>query len=290
LQERIESLARQMAEAAAFSPGVGGPEAREQRLARLNMELRALRASYSDKYPDILRIKHEIAELEQELAAKPARPDEDQTAATTNPQVLRLREAKAQADSELGILKNEEKRLRSALASYIGRIENAPKREQEFRELTRDYESTRETYASLLKRYEEAQMAENMEQRQKGEQFRLLDAAVPSAQPAAPNRLRLLLMALAGSVALAVGVILLAEQINAPFHSLDELRTRSTVPVLQSIPLIVTPEDTVRRQRRLRMAAASVTVALFMIVGASYFIAHGNERLVTLVTSSKGRM
>jgi uncharacterized protein involved in exopolysaccharide biosynthesis len=290
LQERRESLGRQIAEAASLAPGAAGPEDRAQRLARLNMELRALRSTYSDKYPDIVRIKHEIAELEQEIAAKPAEPDEAKQVTSTNPHVLRLKEARAQADSELSILKNEEKRLRSALASYIGRLENSPKREQEFRELNRDYESTRETYASLLKRYEEAQMAESMEQRQKGEQFRLLDAAVPSAQPAAPNRLRLLFMAFAGSIALAVGVVFLAEQINAPFHSLDELRNRSTVPVLHSIPLIVTPDDMSRRQRRLRMAAASVTVALFMVVGASYFIAHGNERLVTLVAGSKGRM
>jgi uncharacterized protein involved in exopolysaccharide biosynthesis len=290
LQERLESLGRQITEAASLSPGAGGPEAREQRLARLNMELRALRSIYSDKYPDIVRIKHEIAELEQELAARPAGPDETNAIAATNPAVLRLKESKAQTESELSILRNEEKRLRSALASYIGRIENSPKREQEFRELTRDYESTRETYTSLLKRYEEAQMAESMEQRQKGEQFRLLDAALPSAQPAAPNRLRLLLVAFAGSIALAVGVVLLAEQINAPFHSLDELRARSPVPVLHSIPLIVTPDDTTRRQRRLRVAAASVAVALFVIAGASYFIAHGNERLVTLVSGSKGRL
>jgi polysaccharide chain length determinant protein (PEP-CTERM system associated) len=284
--ERRESVARQLSDAAAMNPGTSGPEGVAERLARLNGELRALRTTYSDKYPDIARIKHEIAALESEAAAGETKTDK-KPALTVSTQVLRLKQTQGELDSELNILKGEEKRLRNALASYIGRVENSPKREQEFRELSRDYDSTRENYASLMKRYEDAQLAESMEQRQKGEQFRLLDPAVPGSEPTAPNRLRLLFMALAGCAALAVGVVMATEKINAAFHSVDELRLTSSVPVLLSIPLIVTPEDTLRDQRRFRVAAASVGVALLVIVGTSFFIAHGNEQLVALV--SKGR-
>ena len=154
--------------------------------------------------------------------------------------------------------------------------------------MTRDYDSTREYYQSLMKRYDDAQLAESMEQRQKGEQFRVLDPAVPAAYPTAPNRLRLIIMALAASVGLAVAGVMLAERINAPCHSLDELRALTTLPVLLSIPLIVTPEDTARRNRRMRLAAASVVAGLVLLVGVSFFIAHGNEQLALLVT--RGRM
>jgi polysaccharide chain length determinant protein (PEP-CTERM system associated) len=282
--ERRESLVRQINDVAAMSPGTAGSEGVAERLARLHQELRALRTTYSDKYPDIARIKHEIAALEGEAAAGDAKPD---TKPIASPQLARLKQAQSDLESELNILKGEDKRLRSALASYIGRVENSPKREQEYRELSRDYDSMRENYASLLKRYEDAQLAESMEQRQKGEQFRLLDPAVPGSEPTAPNRLRLLFMALAGCAALAVGVVMATEQINAAFHSVDELRITSSVPVLLSIPLIVTPEDTLRDRRRFRVAAASVGVALLVIAGTSFFIAHGNEQLVALV--SKGR-
>ena len=81
--------------------------------------------------------------------------------------------------------------------------------------------------------------------------------------------------------------VVATEHINAAYHSVDELRTTTPVPVLLSIPLIVTPEDMLRDQRRFRIAAASVAIALVVIVGASFFIAHGNEQLVALVT--KGR-
>jgi len=287
VQERREALVKQMNDATAMSAGGTGPEAGADRMARLQAELRQLRTTYSDKYPDIVRIKEEIATLERE-AGEGASKDDKKPVAAMSPYVLRIKQAQTELEGELNALKGEEKRLRSAIASYIGRVENSPKREQEYRELARDYDSMRENYASLLKRYEEAQLAESMEQRQKGEQFRLLDPAVPAAEPTAPNRWRLLFGALVACLALAVGVVIGAEQINAAFHSVDDLRNLSAVPVLLSIPLIVTPEDTERRQRRMRFAAVSVSVGLLLIIGASFFIAYGNEQLVALVT--KGRM
>ena len=112
------------------------------------------------------------------------------------------------------------------------------------------------THQSLVKRYEEAQLAESMEQRQKGEQFRVLDPALPSTVTAAPNRLQLLMMALVLSVGLAAGVAILAEMLDTSFHSADDLRAFTTVPVLVSIPRIVTEADL--RQRRLRFRLVGV--------------------------------
>jgi polysaccharide chain length determinant protein (PEP-CTERM system associated) len=289
--ERREAIARQLMEAGSFSSTATGPEAGIDQLTRLNEELRRLRTVYSDKYPDVVRLKQEIASLERELAEGRTTPattrEAPKTPPTSNPYVLRLRQAQSDVESEINILKGEEKRLRAALVSYIGRVENAPKREQEFRELSRDYESTRENYASLMKRYEEAQLAENMEQRQKGEQFRVIDPAFPSGEPTAPNRLRYLIMALVASGALAIASVVLAEQLNASFHSVDDLRALSAVPVLLSIPLIVTADDTARRLRRFRMGTASFAVALVLIIGVSWFVAHGNEQLVSFLSRGK---
>jgi succinoglycan biosynthesis transport protein ExoP len=281
--ERRASLARQMADAAA---GPGGGEGLTQRRTRLEVELRALRATYSEKYPDVARLKQEIAEIDQELA-DPAKAKAKATSTKVSPELVRLREMHSQAENELAILKGDETRLRSALARYIGRVENAPQREQELGDLMRGYEASRDYHTSLLKRYEDAQLAESLEHRQKGEQFRVLDAAVPSAQPAAPDRMRLVLISLAACLALAVGAVVLAENFKPSFHSVDELRALTNVPVLLSIPLIVTPEDTARKARRMRLAATGVALCLVMLVGLSFFIAYGNEQLALLV--SRGR-
>ena len=93
--------------------------------------------------------------------------------------------------------------------------------------MSRDYEATKEIYGSLLKRQEEAQLAESMEQRQKGEQFRIFDPAIASEQPAAPNRIRLISMGLLLSLGLAAGAVVLAEQLDTSFHKVDDLRAFS---------------------------------------------------------------
>src|SRR5438132_7481774 len=128
LGERREALARQLADAASMSPGAAaGPDGKVERLARLNQELRSLRSTYSDKYPDIARLKEEIATLEREIA-EPEPPTEQKATAAMSPAAFRIKLAQSEVQSELSILKGEEKRLRNALAAYIGRVENSPKR------------------------------------------------------------------------------------------------------------------------------------------------------------------
>jgi protein tyrosine kinase modulator len=289
--ERRETLSVQLTEAASFGPMVGAPgggaapapELTAVRLARRKQELQELRTRYSDKYPDVVRVKDEIAALEREVAQAKPESSGDPAAAQSIPPgsyVLRLREALRAADAELKILKSEEQRLRGAIAAYQTRVENTPRREQEFQDISRDYESTRELHLSLRKRYEEAQLAENMEQGQKGEQFRILDPALPAASPAAPDRPKLLLLVLVLSLGAAAGAAVLAETVDTSFRSAKELSTFTGMPVLARIPRISTAADQSRQRLRFRRAAAGAVVGLVLVVGGSYFIAHGNELLV----------
>jgi hypothetical protein len=77
---------------------------------------------------------------------------------------------------------------------------------------------------------------------------------------------------------------MVAEMLDTSFHSVNELRAFSIVPVLVSIPRIVTKADQKRRQRRFRLAAAGTMLGLIVLAGASYFIGHGNEQLTQLLT------
>jgi polysaccharide chain length determinant protein (PEP-CTERM system associated) len=308
--ERRQALSSQLAEAESFhsTPSAAAaialgvplaptelsePARLAQKLAKKKEELGQLRAQFSDKYPDVVQLAAEVAVLEQELASAQASTPKSaegptssapKPSAPVSPYVLRLKEALSETQAELKVLKAEESRLRDVTASYQARIEKVPRREQEFREISRDYESTRELYASLMKRYEEAQIAENMEQRQKGEQFRVLEPAVPHQRPAAPNRTRLLAMTLILSLGLAAGVIFLAEQIDTSFHKVDDLRAFSNVPVLVSIPRIVTSTDLHRQWWRMRLVATGAFIGLAIVVGLSYFVASGNEGLIFLLT------
>ena len=86
----------------------------------------------------------------------------------------------------------------------------------------------------------------------------------------------------------AVAAVILAEQINAACHSMDDLRSLTAAPVLLSIPLIVTSDDTERHNRWMRTATVSVVASLVLLVGVSFFVARDNETLVQFV--SRGRM
>ena len=298
--ERQQTLSSQLAEADSLASETGstGVAARPSaRLVQMKDELIRLRSQFSERYPDVIQLKEQIAALERELAeTKSTEPKPDEKSATeqatspagpVSPYVLRLKQALNEVQTDLKILKSEEQRLRARLASYQTRVENVPRREQEFQELSRDYESTRELYQSLMKRHDEARLAESMEQRQKGEQFRIIEPAVPDPRPAAPNRLRLVVMALAISLGLAVGSAVLAETIDTSFHSVDDLRAFSPVPVLVSIPKIVTQVDLRRARWRMRLAASVALIGLVVLVGIAYVVASGNEQLVALL--ARGR-
>ncbi|MBI2359963.1 MAG: hypothetical protein HYV04_13880, partial [Deltaproteobacteria bacterium] len=126
-----------------------------------------------------------------------------------------------------------------------------------------------------------------LEQRQQSEKFRILDAAIPPQYPVAPNRFLLSLLGLIFSLCLAAGAVVVAEQIDTSFHSVDDVRAFTKVPVLVSIPSIVTEQDLKRRSRRFRLGLAGAVAGLMLIVGSSYYVAHDNEGLVRLLTRQR---
>jgi polysaccharide chain length determinant protein (PEP-CTERM system associated) len=283
LAERRDQLAAQLAAARAES----GDETDEMRLARLKKELTMLRIRYTDLWPDIIRIKDEIARLEKQIA-EPKPKVEVKAPVVPTPQVLRAQEALQNAETELKLARADEQRLKRSIQTYQTRLDNAPLREQAYLDATRDYQSTKEHYQTLAKRYEESRLGESMEQRQKGEQFRILDSAVPSSTPTAPRRFRLLFASLAVSLVLGGGAMVLAELLDTSFHSTADLRAYTTVPVLVTIPRIVTEGDARRSRWRFRLAAAGVVIGLVVLAGSAFIFAHGNEQLAQLVSRGGG--
>jgi len=293
LEEKRELLAMQMPDAIpSLSPIVATPTAANAeltsdatRLIRLRHQLDELTSRFTDTHPAIGRKQAEIAALEQrirrdaeEARAVPTKVDGPSPVAPS-PHAMRTKQMLGETEAEIKVLQSEDVRLRKALVIHEERVANTPRREQEFQELSRDYLSTKELYQSLLKRHDEAQMAADMELRQKGEQFRILDPALPSAVPAAPNRRRLFMIAFVLSLGLAVAAVIVAEQLNTSFHTADALTRFTTVPVLVSIPRIVADVDE-RLRWRFRLATTGTVLALALIAGLSYFVRYGREGLL----------
>jgi polysaccharide chain length determinant protein (PEP-CTERM system associated) len=292
--QRRDSAAAQLATADGYAQMPAAPgatpvvaESPAMRVERLNRELSVALGRYTELHPTVERLRAQLADAEREVRqprADGSSSRRDTAALAEIPYVRSLREQQRAAEAELRVLKEREQRMRADIAVYRARIDNTPRREQEFLDLSRDYDATKTHYQSLLKKQKEAQVAESMEQRQKGEQFRLVDPAIASTIAAAPNRLRLLALGVALSAGLAAALVMLAEFLNTSFHTADELRALGGgVPVLARIPWIVTEADAKRQRQRFNMGVAAVAVALIVVAGVSFAVGHGNERLVHLI-------
>ena len=258
------------------------PDASAERREKLQQELTALRIRYNENYPDISLLKAQIAAIEQQPAAleSPKKPGQP-TDAPPTPYMQQMKKEIGELEAEIKALNTEEKNALSSIARYQQRVENTPRRDQELLLILRDYDTAKSLYQSLLKRVEEAKLAENLEQRQKGEQFRLLEPALPQEKPVAPKRSKLLLMGLVAAMGLAGGAVILSEQLHPSFHTADALGAFTQVPVLVSLPRIVIRADRCRRCWRFGLGALATLLALVLIVGTSYIVIKRPEQLAS---------
>lgn len=282
LIDRREALTRPFPYAYVESPGQPtSGEALALRLARLKQDLARMRRVYSDKYPDVIALKAEIASLEQMPAEpEPATATKASSPKPAAPDAVAVSKPVADIDAELKTLRDDERRLRRDIAAYQQRVEAAPERDLELQEMSRDSRTSKELYETVLKRYQ----AEAMERKRTGEEFRILDAAVAARQPVAPNRLRLIVLGVMAAVGGAAAMVLLAERLDTSFHTLGDLRAFTKVPVLASVPRILRSTDRIRRVRRRTLATVSLAVGLALVVAVSFHFANGNYQLVQMLS------
>ncbi len=287
--ERRAILTRQLAEANALGPlsALSATTAYDSILNQINeltQELALLRTRYSDKYPNVIRLKSEIAALEQQLSASP-RPRETapNTPAPVNPLVQQLQAQVRAIDVEAKLLKVEEQRLHRDIVRYQQRVENAPRLEQELHALSRDYKAAQDQYDSLVKRQDEAKLAENMEQHRRGGVFRLLKPATPNQQPVAPNRRQLLLIGFVLAFGTAIGAVALRETLDTSLHTVDDLRAVSDIPVLHRLPHIETAAERRQKQWRFGLVTVSALLCLGLITGLTHIMAKGNAQIAKLL-------
>jgi polysaccharide chain length determinant protein (PEP-CTERM system associated) len=285
LLDRRDRLERQRLDAAA-APRTAPASPDADRLDKLTQQLADLRRrQFTDEYPDVIRLRAEIDALKQQMAQHPVTPGPAAPDADASTQA---HAALADVAGELRALRDEEHSLRQSIAQYQERVENVPKRQQELQDLSRDYTATKERYDSLAKRYEEAQLAESLEQGRNAEQFRILDPAIPPRDPVAPVRMRILGLGLALALGLAVGAVIAAEKLDTTFHSVEDVRAFVGLPMLASVPLIASRAFVRRRRRRAAVLALSAAVGLLLILAGSRHVAAGNEQLVRMMERSSG--
>ncbi len=250
-----------------------GPAA--QRLHAAREELRALELRLQPEHPNIVRLKRTIVEL-QEQADLEAAEGGSTASSPQNPAEARLRNRQAELQMELEKLDRDiaekledETLLQQAIADYQRRIEATPKREAEMKELTRDYDTLQGLYKGLLSKKEDSQIAANVERRQIGEQFRIVEPATLPQTPISPNRLRLNLIGLIGGLLCGLGLVALLEYLDRTLASEADVIGALNVPVLGTIPLLGGRPDTDRR-RWVKVVSALGVVALVFAAAVAW--------------------
>jgi polysaccharide chain length determinant protein (PEP-CTERM system associated) len=208
-------------------------------LSQLKAQLETLKATYTDNYPDIITTKKKIADLEKKLAegigdGKKGDPVNDQYNYIQKERRAQL----TLLDKEISRLKKEDERTRAIIAGYQSRIENTPIRELALSNKIRDFDNLNQTYQVLLRKNAEAQQAENLERRQKGEQFRIIDQARVPVKPFKPDINKVLAIGLALGLGLGLAITFIREQMDRSFRDAEDLETALGQKVLASIPKI----------------------------------------------------
>jgi len=222
----------------------------------LKRELANAQSKYKETHPDVADLKRKIANLEPKVKEllenqeaerkdrarnrKERIVEEDLPPPTLDPNTERLitqyTEQYNSALLEAKRGKEEAKYLKDQIILYQRRIEDTPRREQELVLLTRDYDLLKTNYQSLSDKKIQAQMAGNLERKQQGEQFKILDPARVPEKPFKPDRNKILLIGAVIGLMAGFGLAWFRESLDQSFHTISDVESFLEIPVLATIP------------------------------------------------------
>jgi polysaccharide chain length determinant protein (PEP-CTERM system associated) len=218
------------------------PDTLEQQLAQLQTQLSALQAQYTDDYPDVIKTKSDIAAIKKKIAD--AGNDKKDTPAISSkpalepPQIQQLRAQIHQYDETIKERTAQQHEIQKQIETYQTRVQSSPSVEQEYKELTRDYQTALAFYNDLLKKHDDQSMAVDLQRRQEGEQFRVLDPANLPDRPSFPDKRVFTAGGFGGGLALGIVLALFLELKDTSLKNDREVEHYLQLPVLAMVPAI----------------------------------------------------
>jgi succinoglycan biosynthesis transport protein ExoP len=203
--------------------------------------------------------------VKKQLAAKyrdPAEGKDGDAVKTFDPYFRELIKQRNELLVELSSVKDRRRRLTEHITEFEHRVEQTPSREQDVMILMRDYENMQKNYQALLDKRLNAHVAENLEKRQKGEQFRVLDPANLPQTPDKPNRLLIMVLGLLGGCGLGVGLAIGLDLVNPTFKRREEVEMLPGIRVLAAIPIFHYGYQQLSHQAKKPLISADVGISL----------------------------
>ena len=252
-QAQLTDIEKQMAGLKAGTTADTGTSALLSRIEQLKEELTRLQAQYKANYPDIGLLKKQIRELEEQMLhrdglEKVANSSPTPSLTPISSSFITQRQAinvQLQAmNAEISALRAKQNRTTALIKDYENKVEFTFANEQLLLDLTRDYEMSRQNYQALLQKRLNARVSENLEKRQKAEQFRIIDPAKVPEKPFKPDRIKIVLLGSLMSLGASGGLIFLRESLKPSYRRLEELQETVQLPVLATIPVYDAAQST----------------------------------------------
>jgi len=242
-------------------------------LADLQGQLDKLRLNYTDDYPDVIRLRHQIDDVRKQAAIADTQRAAGGAialdhATTMNPvyQQMRLQVSAVRSDAAASAARISASE--AMLSSELERSKRIANSENVTAELTRDYTVNRDVYQDLLKRRENARVSMNLDAEQRGLTFLVQN---PAVMPLVPSGLRFMHFGLAGlalSLAVPFGLLFAVARFDPRVRSVAQVERATGFPVLASIPFYPTPRDRRRDHVQNLMLVLIVTgvAAVYLIL------------------------
>jgi protein tyrosine kinase modulator len=241
LQQQLANLAQ-----ATSSTGVvASAETLDDQLTAQQQKLVSLLNIYTPEHPDVVKTQRAIEDLKKRIEEQ-QKAGTAATTATANakptriepPQVQQLRAKLRLDDQNIADLVKAQSRLQGEIGVLQGRIQATPMVEQEYKDLTRDYQTASENYNDLLKRLNTSEVAEHMENQQQSESFKVFDPPSLPNEPSFPNKLMFAGGGFGGGLALGLGCLYLIAAMDKSLHSERDVELGLKLPLLVSIPAL----------------------------------------------------
>jgi polysaccharide chain length determinant protein (PEP-CTERM system associated) len=251
----------------------------ERELSKMKADLADMQTRYTEKHPDVIRLKGLIAKTEKlksDIEAEMAKPPGDDGKKSpgsssdlqTMAPMLQLEGQLKANEQEIQDARREMQALQTQIAAYQSRLNTTPIREQQLTDLTRDYEQSKANYDSLLKKQMQSQLATNLEKRQQGKGFRIIDPPSLAHKPFSPDRVRFSLLGLIAGLLAGFGLVFLSEFLDDRIREEEDITRMTNVRVLAGIPHLTTPADERRKHRR-RFLEWCGAVLIFIVMACA---------------------
>ena len=238
-------ITAQQSNAAEMDKGGASPQVIEAELQKMEAQAVELEARYTPDHPDVLKIHRQIEAQRKKLAeASTPSVEPKKVVQSKQPELQKLQAQLSSLDEGILARKRDQARIQQQMNVYQARIQSSPAVQEQYKQITRDYQSALQFYNELLTKRNRSEMAMDLERRQQGEQFLVIDPPNLPEAPVFPNRLQFGIGGLAAGLALGLLLGGYFEYRDQGLRNERDVLALTGLATLVSIPWIVSAEKT----------------------------------------------